>query len=69
MGVSSSRNCLAREMLYPISSMIRAIRGRIEVLFSYSPKAFEKPFNPKRLPTKKKVLLIKKFLRSISLLP
>jgi len=64
MGIFSLRNCLARGILFPISSIISAILGRRKGLFPCTSEAnaFEKLLTPSKLPITKWELLYKKLL-------
>ena len=70
IGTSSSRKRFVRETLNPISSMIRAIRG-LKIEFSSGSgkaKALVKLGSPRRVPTRKAILLDRNFLLSIILI-
>jgi hypothetical protein len=67
IGAPNSKNCLARQRLHPISSMIKAMHGlRREVKGGLlQARALERLLNPRRLPTRNEAPLTKNFLLSI----
>ena len=64
MTVSSSRNMSRRDLLKPMSSMIRAIRG--SQVHRSQAKEREKESNPRRLPMEKAAVVFKNSLLLIA---